>query len=33
MPTLYIIFNDMNSLGRIFSKSRFTLSFKSIHSL
>jgi hypothetical protein len=31
MPTLYIIFNDMSSLGRFFSRSRFKLSFMSIH--
>jgi len=33
MPTLYIIFNDMSSLSRFFSKSRFKLFFISIHSL
>jgi hypothetical protein len=33
MPTLYIIFNDMSFLDRFFSKSRFKLSFMSIHSI
>lgn len=33
MPTLYITFDDMSSLVRFFSKSRFKLSFMSIHSL
>jgi hypothetical protein len=33
MPTLYIIFNDMSSLGRLFSRSRFKLSLLFIHSL
>jgi len=33
MPTLYIISNDMSSLCRIFSKSRFMLSFMSTHSI
>jgi hypothetical protein len=33
MPTLYIIFNDMSSLGRFFSRSRFELSLMLIHSL
>jgi len=33
MPTLYIIFNDMSSLGRLFSRSRFELSLLSIKSL
>jgi len=32
MPTLYIVFNDMSSLGRFFSRSRFKLSFMSINS-
>jgi hypothetical protein len=31
MPTLYIIVNDMSSLGRFFSRLRFELSFISIH--
>jgi hypothetical protein len=33
MPTLNIIFNDMSTLGRFFSKSKFKLSFMSINSL
>jgi len=33
MPTLYIIFNDMSSLGRFFSESRFKFSLLSIYSL
>jgi hypothetical protein len=32
MPTLHIIFNDMSSLGRFFSRLRFKLSFISIYS-
>jgi len=31
MPTLYIIFNNMSSLGRFFSKSSFRLFFMSIN--
>jgi len=31
MPTLYISFKDMSSLGRFFSKSRFELYVMSIH--
>jgi len=33
MPPLNIIFNDMSTLGRFFSKSKFKLSFMSINSL
>jgi len=32
MPTLYIIFNDMSSLGRFFSRSRFELPLMFIQS-
>jgi hypothetical protein len=32
MPTLNIIFNDMSTLSRFFSKSKFKLSFISIYS-
>jgi len=33
MPTLYIIFYDMSSLAKFFSRSRFKLSFVSIISI
>jgi len=33
MPTLYIIFNDMSSLCRFFSQSRFKLPLMFIHLL
>jgi len=33
MPTLYIIINDMSSLGRFFSRSRFELPLMFIHSM